>query len=96
MGYTPEQDFTFLETNRRLRAMHPKVIGEVKDKIPEERFVDALIEEARRIAGLALRHRPPYISPQSLDAEAGSLMSYGAALASNYRRAASYVDRSMH
>ena len=26
------------------------VKGEVKDKIPEERFVDALIEEARRIA----------------------------------------------
>jgi hypothetical protein len=35
VGYTPEQDFAYLETNRRLRTMHPQVIAEVKSKIAE-------------------------------------------------------------
>jgi DNA invertase Pin-like site-specific DNA recombinase len=35
VGYSPEQDFAYLETNRRLRAMHPQVIAEVKSKIAE-------------------------------------------------------------
>lgn len=51
------------------------------------------IQQARRIAGLALRQKLPFISTQQLDAEAGSLMSYGADIANNYHRVASYVDK---
>jgi putative ABC transport system substrate-binding protein len=50
-------------------------------------------QAAKQIAGLALRQKLPFISTQQLDAEAGSLMSYGASLTANYRRVATYVDR---
>jgi putative ABC transport system substrate-binding protein len=56
--------------------------------------IDGFFNQAtKQIAGLALRHKLPFISTQNLDAEAGSLMSYGASLADNYRRAATYVDK---
>jgi DNA invertase Pin-like site-specific DNA recombinase len=29
IGYTPERDFEFLEVNRRLRVLHPEVVGDV-------------------------------------------------------------------
>ena len=51
------------------------------------------LQQAGRIATLALRHKLPLISTQQQDAEAGSLMSYGATLAGNYHRAATYVDK---
>ena len=50
-----------------------------------------LLEEAKRIAALALRYKLPLISTQQSDVEAGSLMSYGAVLADNYRRTAGFV-----
>ena len=50
-----------------------------------------LLEETKRIAALALRHKLPLISTQQSDVEAGSLMSYGAVLADNYRRTAGAV-----
>jgi ABC-type uncharacterized transport system substrate-binding protein len=50
-------------------------------------------QQSKRIAELALRYRLPFISTQELDAEAGSLMSYGAGVAKNYRRAATYVEK---
>jgi len=56
--------------------------------------IDAFfLQSARQIAALALRHKLPFISTQQQDAEAGSLMSYGANVAGNYRRAAAYVDK---
>jgi hypothetical protein len=33
IGYTPERDYAFLETNQRLRAMYPGVVAEVTGKI---------------------------------------------------------------
>jgi putative ABC transport system substrate-binding protein len=46
-----------------------------------------------QIAQLALRHRLPSISAITEDVEAGILMSYGANLSDQWRRAATYVDR---
>lgn len=33
IGYTPERDYRFIETNRQLRLMHPKVIAECIERI---------------------------------------------------------------
>ena len=33
IGYTPERDYQFIETNRQLRLMHPKVVADVVDNI---------------------------------------------------------------
>ena len=56
--------------------------------------IDGFFNQAtRQICAQALRHKLPFISTQSLDAEAGGLMSYGGSLADNYRRAATYVDK---
>ena len=46
-----------------------------------------------QIAQLALRHRLPSISAITEDVEAGGLMSYGASLSDQWRRAAVYVDK---
>ena len=46
-----------------------------------------------QIAQLALRHRLPSISAITEDVEAGGLMSYGASLTDQWRRAATYVDK---
>jgi putative tryptophan/tyrosine transport system substrate-binding protein len=46
-----------------------------------------------QVAQLALRHRLPSISPTTEDVEAGGLMSYGASLNDQWRRAAAYVDK---
>ena len=46
-----------------------------------------------QIAQFALRHRLPSISGIIEDVEAGGLMSYGASLSDQWRRAATYVDK---
>jgi len=46
-----------------------------------------------QIAQLALRHKLPSISAIVEDVEAGGLMSYGASLNDEWRRAAAYVDK---
>jgi putative ABC transport system substrate-binding protein len=46
-----------------------------------------------QIAQLALRHRLPSISGITEDVEAGGLMSYGASLSEQWRRAAVCVDK---
>ena len=33
VGYTPERDYQFIETNRQLRLMHPKVVADVIGRI---------------------------------------------------------------
>ena len=33
IGYTPERDYEFIETNRQLRLMHPKVVADVIENI---------------------------------------------------------------
>jgi DNA invertase Pin-like site-specific DNA recombinase len=33
IGYTPDRDLAFIETNQRLRAMHPQVVAEVTARI---------------------------------------------------------------
>jgi hypothetical protein len=35
ISYTPERDYQFIETNRRLRLMHPAVITNVRERIGE-------------------------------------------------------------
>jgi putative tryptophan/tyrosine transport system substrate-binding protein len=45
------------------------------------------------IIALAARHQLPAIYPSRLWVTDGGLVSYGAVLTDNYRRAASYVDR---
>src|SRR5262249_6910666 len=46
-----------------------------------------------QIAQLALRHRLPSISGITEDVEAGGLMSYGASVSGQWRRAAAYGDK---
>ena len=33
IGYTPERDYQFIETNRQLRVMYPKIVADVIDQI---------------------------------------------------------------
>jgi putative tryptophan/tyrosine transport system substrate-binding protein len=57
-------------------------------------FADGLfVQESRLIAAQALTHRLPSISPLREHPEAGGLMSYGANIVENYRRAAVFVDK---
>jgi len=56
---------------------------------PDSFFVQA----SRPIAAQPLKHRLPSISANREYAEAGGLMSYGANLVDNFRRAATYVDK---
>jgi DNA invertase Pin-like site-specific DNA recombinase len=35
IGYTPERDFSFIETNRRLRAMHPELLANVVRRLED-------------------------------------------------------------
>jgi ABC-type uncharacterized transport system substrate-binding protein len=46
-----------------------------------------------QVAQLALRHRLPSIGASTEDVEAGGLMSYGASVSDQWRRAATYVDK---
>jgi putative ABC transport system substrate-binding protein len=50
-------------------------------------------DNAKRIAGFALKNRLPSVYPYSEGVDAGGLMSYNADLANSYRRVAYYVDR---
>jgi putative ABC transport system substrate-binding protein len=57
-------------------------------------FPDAFfVQEARPIAAQALKYRLPSISTNHEYSEAGGLMTYGANLNDNFRRAATYVDK---
>ncbi len=49
--------------------------------------------ERRRLVDLAAKNRLPAVYPQREFVDAGGLMAYGANLADNYRRAATYVDK---
>jgi putative ABC transport system substrate-binding protein len=51
------------------------------------------LQESRSIAAQALKHRLPSIATNREYAEAGGLISYGANLVDNFRRAAGYVDK---
>ena len=51
------------------------------------------IQESRLIAAQALKRRLPSISANHEFSEAGSLMSFGANMGDNFRRAATYVDK---
>ena len=52
-----------------------------------------LFQQRTQIAGLAVKHRLPSIYPTVGYAEAGGLMSYGADLTDNFRRAGIFVDK---
>ncbi len=85
-------------TLQQFAAHTPEAIDQAFAAMPKARIeavavvVDAfLLEETKRIAALALRYKLPLISTQQIDVEAGSLMSYGAVLADNYRRTAGFV-----
>jgi putative ABC transport system substrate-binding protein len=57
-------------------------------------MVDAmLVSQRQRVADLAAKHRLPVMYPFREFVEVGGLMSYGASLKDNYRRAAAYVDK---
>jgi len=51
------------------------------------------LEQRKQIADLALKYRLPSIYPQRYFAEAGGLMSYGADLNDNFRRAGTFVEK---
>ncbi len=51
--------------------------------------------ELRQLAELAARHRLPTLYARREFADAGGLLSYGPSFPENYRRAASYVDRTL-
>jgi putative ABC transport system substrate-binding protein len=50
-------------------------------------------QEARQIADKASKHRVALLSALTQSAETGYLISYGADLVDNFRRAATYVDK---
>jgi putative ABC transport system substrate-binding protein len=52
-----------------------------------------LLQQRTQIAELALKHRLPSIYPQSQYAEAGGLLSYGADINDNFRRAGIFVGK---
>ena len=52
-----------------------------------------MLQQRAQIAALALKARLPSIYPTAAYAEAGGLMSYGADLRDNFRRAAIFVDK---
>src|SRR5262245_30500554 len=52
-----------------------------------------IINNQKRVVGLALKSRLPSMYQSSEAVDAGGLMSYGADLADSYRRVAYYVDR---
>jgi ABC-type uncharacterized transport system substrate-binding protein len=52
-----------------------------------------LLGERRRLVDLAAKNRLPTVFPYREGVDAGGLMSYGANIADNYRRAATYVDK---
>ncbi len=57
-------------------------------------MVDALlVSQRQRVADLAAKHRLAVMYPFREFVEVGGLMSYGASLHDNYRRAATYVDK---
>jgi ABC-type uncharacterized transport system substrate-binding protein len=51
------------------------------------------LDQRARIADLAVKNRLPAIAPDGIYVRDGSLMSYGASVADQWRRAAGYVDR---
>ena len=52
-----------------------------------------MLQQRAQIAALALKHRLPSIYPTAAYAEAGGLLTYGADLRDNFRRAAIFVDK---
>ena len=52
-----------------------------------------LFQQRTQIAGLALKYKLPSIFPNSVYAEVGGLMSYGADTTENFRRAGIFVDK---
>jgi putative ABC transport system substrate-binding protein len=52
-----------------------------------------LFQERARLAELALRHRLPMIGWRSLFAQAGALMSYGASIHADFRRAGVLIGK---
>jgi ABC-type uncharacterized transport system substrate-binding protein len=52
-----------------------------------------LFNERRRLVDLAAKNRLPAVYPLREFVDAGGLMAYGANIADNYRRAATYVDK---
>lgn len=57
-------------------------------------MVDAmLVSQRKRVVDLAARYRLPTMYPFREFVEVGGLMSYGASLQDNYRRAATYADK---
>ena len=54
----------------------------------------ALFQQQReQIAGLAMKHRLPSMTPDRVYPDAGCLMSYGTSIADNIRRIAIHVDK---
>ena len=92
-------------TKHRLHAQPIDVarlsdIGEAFDRFAREKTDAAIVvadglfvQHAREIAELALKHRLPVMYATSEHPDAGGLMSYGADIRENYRRAAAYVSR---
>jgi putative ABC transport system substrate-binding protein len=52
-----------------------------------------MLAQRAEVTSLALDHRLPLVSPYRAYAELGGLLSYGASLLDNYRRASIYADR---
>jgi putative tryptophan/tyrosine transport system substrate-binding protein len=52
-----------------------------------------MLAQRAEVTSLALRYRLPLISPYRAYAERGGLLSYGASILDNYRRASIYADR---
>jgi DNA invertase Pin-like site-specific DNA recombinase len=53
VGYTPEHDFEFIETNRRLRAMYPQIVSDVTAQIEG---LGGTIEQDRATEILTVNH----------------------------------------
>jgi putative ABC transport system substrate-binding protein len=80
----------------RTTADFEKVFALLNKQRPHALYVTVgplLRDNAKRIAGLALKNRLPSTYQSREAVEAGGLMSYGADLSESYRRVAYYVER---
>jgi putative ABC transport system substrate-binding protein len=87
-------------TIRSLDARVPKEIEIAFSKMAREKAEGLIVardpifnQQGRQIAELAAKYRLPTIAGIREFVEAGGLMSYGASIVDQYRRAAIYVDK---
>jgi putative tryptophan/tyrosine transport system substrate-binding protein len=80
----------------RLKGELDRALGEIAREAPDSLIIvwDAFLQmNAKRIADFAIDRQLPTLTPVKEYVHAGALMSYGANIPDQWRRAAQYVDK---